>query len=231
MATGIPGNVINHSDTPPASAAPRSGFYRNLLWSTVFDAVCPYLVYRFASPHMSQASALCWTLVPPAFSNAVTLLRKRRLDIVGVIVILGTAAGLMLFLFGGSPRLMLVRESFITGIVGLVFLGSLLFHRPFCYYVARQFITNNDPERVARFDRQYDQSKYKFGMPQMTVVWGVVLVGEAVLRTIMALYMPISLFLAVYNFLFIGIYAVAMVWSYFYGYRMYARDRENLENS
>ena len=150
MAAGIPGKAIDHSATPSASSASRSGFYRNLVWSTVFDAVCPYLVYRFAAPHMSQAAALCWTLVPPAFSNAVTLLRKRRLDIVGVIVILGTAAGLLLFLFGGSPRLMLVRESFITGIVGVVFLISLLFHRPFCYYVARQFITNNDPDRVAR---------------------------------------------------------------------------------
>ena len=211
-----------------SSSRPRS-FYGSLLWSIVWDALFPYLVYRLVSPHTSQAAALCWTMLPPAISNVVTFLRRRHLDIIGVIVIAGTAAGLLLFLFGGSPRLLLIRESFITGIIGLLFLISMLFPRPFSYYIARQFITNNDPVRIANWDRQYQQSRYKFGMPMITAVWGSVLVGEAVLRTVLAWTLSIARFLEVYNILFIGIYAVAMAWSSSYGWRMYRLEKFSVE--
>src|SRR5579883_2807601 len=205
-------------------ASPRSRFYASLLWNIGIDALCPYLVYRFVSPHTSQPAALCWTMLPPALSNVFTLVRKRHLDIVGMIVILGTVAGLALFFLGGSPRLLLVRESFITGLIGVAFLASLMAPKPLSYYIARQFVTNNDRERAASWDDHYCKSRYKFGMPTITAVWGLVLVGEAILRTVLAMSLSISTFLAVYNFLSIAIYAIAMAWSYSFGGRMYQRE-------
>jgi hypothetical protein len=168
-------------------------------------------------------------MLPPAVSNIVTFVRRRHLDIIGVIVIAGTAAGLLLFLFGGSPRLLLIRESFITGIIGLLFLISMILPRPFSYYIARQFITNNDPIRIANWDRQYLASRYKFGMPMITAVWGSVLVGEAILRTVLAWSLSVATFLELYNILFIGIYAVAMAWSSSYGWRMYRLEKFSVE--
>jgi hypothetical protein len=167
-------------------------------------------------------------MLPPAISNIITFVRKRHLDIIGIIVIAGTGAGLLLFLFGGSPRLLLIRESFITGVIGLLFLISLIFPRPFSYYIARQFITNNDPARIANWDRQYQESRYKFGMPMITAVWGSVLVGEAILRTVLAWSLSVTLFLEVYNVLFICIYALAMAWSSSYGWRMYRLEKFSL---
>ena len=215
--------------TDAFSSSRSRSFYSSLVWSIVWDAWLPYLVYRLVSPHTSQAVALCWTMLPPAISNIVTFVRRRHLDIIGVIVIAGTAAGLLLFLFGGSSRLLLIRESFITGIIGLVFLISMFFPRPFSYYIARQFITNNDPVRTANWDRQYQESRYKFGMPKITAVWGSVLVGEAILRTVLAWSLSVAVFLEAYNILFIGIYAVAMAWSTSYGWRMYRLEKFSVE--
>jgi hypothetical protein len=168
-------------------------------------------------------------MLPPALSNIVTFVRRRHLDIIGVIVIAGTAAGLLLFLLGGSPRLLLIRESFITGIIGLLFLISMILRRPFSYYIARQFITNNDPARIVNWDRQYEESRYKFGMPMITAVWGSVLVGEAILRTVLAWSLSVARFLEVYNILFICIYAAAMAWSSSYGWRMYRLEKFSVE--
>jgi hypothetical protein len=61
-------------------------------------------------------------------------------------------AGLSLIatLPGGSPRLLLIRESFITGIFGLIFLGSLLFPRPLLFQLVKT--TVGDLALVDEFD-------------------------------------------------------------------------------
>jgi hypothetical protein len=198
---------------------------RGWIWSAVFDGLGPYLVYLLVSPHTSLLVALAWTMVPPGISNLATLVRKRRPDIIGLIVIAGIAVGLLLVLLGGSARLLLIRESFITGAIGLLFLLSLFFNRPLSYYISRQLVTGDDPARVARWNSQYELSRYKFGMPQITAVWGTVLVGEAGLRTVLAFSLPISLFLALHNFIFIAIYATTMAWCYSYGWRTYKKEK------
>jgi hypothetical protein len=198
---------------------------RSVLWSAAFDGLGPYLVYRLVSPHTSLLVALAWTMLPPGISNLVTLVRKRRPDIIGLIVIAGIAVGLLLFLLGGSARLLLIRESFIPGAIGLLFLLSLFFRRPLSYYISRQFVTGDDPARAARWNSQYELSRYKFGMPRITAVWGAVLVGEAGLRTVLAFSLPISLFLALHNFIFIAVYAATMAWCYSYGWRTYRREK------
>jgi hypothetical protein len=203
----------------------RFAVSRNVLWSAVFDGLGPYLVYRLVSPHTSLLVALAWTMLPPGVSNLVTLARRRRPDIIGLIVIAGIAVGLLLFLLGGSARLLLIRESFITGAIGLLFLLSLFFRRPLSYYISRQFVTGDDPARATRWNSQYEVSRYKFGMPRITAVWGAVLLGEAGLRTVLAFSLPISLFLALHNFIFIAVYAATMAWCYSYGWRTYKREK------
>jgi hypothetical protein len=213
-------NMAHSTERPQRFAVSRS-----VLWSTAFDGLGPYLVYRLVSPHTSLLVALAWTMLPPSVSNLMTLVRRRRPDIIGLIVIAGIAVGLLLFLVGGSARLLLIRESFITGVIGLLFLLSLFFRRPLSYYISRQFVTGDDPARAARWNSQYEVSRYKFGMPRITAVWGAVLVGEAGLRTVLAFSLPISLFLALHNFIFIAVYAATMAWCYSYGWRTYKREK------
>jgi hypothetical protein len=64
-----------------------------------------------------------------------------------MLVIAGIALSLIATLLGGSPRLLLIRESFITGIFGLIFLGSLLFPRPLLFQLVKTTVAKQAPAR------------------------------------------------------------------------------------
>jgi hypothetical protein len=91
----------------------------------------PFLVYQLVSGHMSETAALMLSSVPPILWSIGQLIWSRKLDALSLLVITGIALSLVATLLGGSPRLLLVRESLITGIFGLIFLGSLLFLQTF----------------------------------------------------------------------------------------------------
>ena len=216
----------SHSPPPPSPTeeAPEksSPALRGFLWNAIVDGLCPFLVYYFVRKHTTEFAAIGWSTAPPALNSVLTLIRKRHVDIIGVIVILGLLASLALLLFGGSPRLLLVRDSLITGVIGLVFLVSLLFPRPLLFHVLRQLTTAHDPAEAAAWDTDYDHSRFKFGLPRMTAVWGVMLVGEALLRTVTALnpHVSVRLFLAVWPVVNLGMYVGTMLWSFSYGRRV-----------
>ena len=231
-----PGTPAPEPDAPsksPSEVATEQhpSALRGFLWNAVIDGLFPFVVYYLARKHTTEFAAIGWSSVPPAINNVVTLIRKRHLDIIGVIVILGLLASLGLLLLGGSPRLLLVRDSLITGVIGLVFLVSLLFPRPLLFHIIRQVTTANDPQEAALWDEEYNQSHFKFGLPRITGVWGVVLVGEAILRTLVALSPRVSvkLFLAVWPVINLGMYAATSLWSFSYGRRVQEQEEQRLD--
>lgn len=216
--------------SPPPDPTPGNNpqTTRSFVWNAVIDGLGPYVIYMaLHHRHSSEMAAIGWSMLPPAVNNVWTLIRKRHLDIIGVIVLAGLLAGLGLFLLGGSPQMILARDSLITGTIALLFLVSLLFPRPLLFYMVRQISTANDPKEGAEWDADYDHSRYKYGLPLMTAVWGVVLLGEAALRVKLAFTLPTATFLAVSPVVNLAIYAAAIGWSFFYGRRM--RDLEDAE--
>jgi hypothetical protein len=203
----------------------RRQMLRGFLISAVIDGFGSYAVYLLARPHTTELAAIGWSMLPPGLNNIWSLIRKRHLDFVGVIVILGLLAGLALFLLGGSPRLLLVRDSLITGTIGLVFLISLFFPRPLLFYVSRQLTAGYDPELAATWDERYQASPTHLGLPLITGVWGAVLLCEALLRTYLALNLPVAVFLAVSPIVNLAMYAGTSLWSFWYGSRI--RDQED----
>ena len=214
--------------TPP-DTSPEPGQHaqtiRGLVWNALIDGLGSYIVYFVVHRHSTEFRAIVWSMLPPAVNNLWTLARKRHLDMFGVLVIAGLLAGLGLVLLGGSPRLLLVRDSLITGVIGVALLASLLFPRPLLFYVLRQLARAGDPEMAATLDEDYARSQTKFGLPLITGVWGATLASEAVLRTALALSLPIPLFMIVSPIMNLTVYAAVSAWSYFYGQRM--RDKED----
>src|ERR1700752_2333854 len=94
----------------------------------------PFLVYQLATGHMSETAALMLSSAPPILWSIGQLIWNQKLDVLSLLVIIGIALSLIATLLGASPRLLLVRESFITGLFGLIFLGSLLFPNPLMFH-------------------------------------------------------------------------------------------------
>ncbi|MBV9280367.1 MAG: hypothetical protein JOZ41_09835, partial [Chloroflexi bacterium] len=90
----------------------------------LINGLGPLVVYSQLSPHMSQIRALLCTALVPVVENVFTLTRHRRLDAFGVFVLVGLVLTGALVLAGGSPRLILIRESLLGGAFGLAMLAS-----------------------------------------------------------------------------------------------------------
>lgn len=167
---------------------------RALLPTLAFDIAGTMGVYYVLLPHFGSTSI--WPILGaslvPVISNAFNFMRRRTFDVVGLIVLLGLLVGMLPAAFGGSQRLLLVRESFFTGLLGVILLVSAALHRPLAYYVIREFLTANEALPHERWDYLWRSQYFRHTVRAMTFGWGALLVGEFVLRGFMALRMNIA---------------------------------------
>src|SRR5215472_15214209 len=78
----------------------------------VFDIAGPLVAYSLLrSAGQSAVSALVLSGILPAAGVAVGVIRHRRVDTIGVLVLAGIAVGTILGLVSGSPRLVLIEGS------------------------------------------------------------------------------------------------------------------------
>ncbi|HXM01946.1 MAG TPA: VC0807 family protein [Chthoniobacterales bacterium] len=176
----------------------------------------PFLVYQLAAGHMSETAALMLSSAPPILWSVAQLIWSRKLDTLSLLVIAGIALSLVATLLGGSPRLLLVRESLITGIFGLIFLGSLLFPKPLMFYIVKTTVTKQGMSEEA-FASRWSIPGFRSTFNLMTVVWGAGLLVEATVKIILAFTMPTGLFLVVSPIISYGIYFGLLGWSIWYG--------------
>jgi hypothetical protein len=182
----------------------------------------PWVVFRLVEGSTTTITALLLSSLPPIIWSILQLVWSRKLDVISLLVIAGIAASLLATLLGGSPRLLLVRESFITGIFGLVFLGSLWFPRPLLFYLAKATVAKQGMAE-AQFAEKWSIPGFRHTFYLMTVVWGVGLIGQAILQVILAFALSIEQDLVVSPIVGYGIYLGLFGWSFWYGKRRRAR--------
>ncbi len=115
--------------------------FLDLAMIVVFDIAGPLVAYSLLrSAGQSAVTALVLSGAFPALGVIASLIRHRRADTIGVLVLAGIAVGTVLGLLSGDPRLVLVEGSAPTAVFGLLCLGSLWARRPLIYRFAIEFI-------------------------------------------------------------------------------------------
>lgn len=172
---------------------------RMLAPNLLVAGVLPVIAYGVLRPHVaSDATALALVLVFPVAEIVFERVRRGRFDPIGIIALVGIALGLVgAVAFSGNATMLKVRESMLTGVFGVVCLVSLATRRPAMFYMGRLFATGGDPTRMAEFNEIwiFPTAARRFRM--VTAVWGVALVAEAVVRTILAVTIPTQSFLVI----------------------------------
>jgi hypothetical protein len=183
----------------------------------IVNLVLPWLTYRLLAPYTSEFAATAWSAAPPTLWSLIELIRHRSLDALSVLVITGIALSLAALVFGGSPRMLLVRENLFTAPLGLLFLLSLAMKRPLIYYAARAVMTRNAPsEHQARFEAAWQTPPVLRGLRIMSLVWGCGLIFQGLLLGWMAWTWPTERYLILSPIIGYGIFAVLGVWSWQY---------------
>jgi len=158
--------------------------FLGLAMVAVFDIAGPLAAYSLLrSAGQSAVSALVLSGIFPALGVAIGIIRHRRVDTIGVLVLAGIAVGTVLGLISGSPRLVLIEGSVPTAVFGLLCLGSLWARRPLIYRFAIEF-TGPDTPRGQEFASMWRYPGFRHAFRLYTLVWGVVYLGEAAARII-----------------------------------------------
>lgn len=183
---------------------------REVILTLLFNGIAPWLLYAWLSGSMSSLAALSIATAVPLIENVWHLARHRKLDAFGALMLFTFVLTLVLVACGGSEKMLLVRESMVTGSVGLLFLASIGLRQPLMFHLAGRFISN--PE----FKGNWQYAYFRFVMRLMSAVWGILLLSEAAVRTYMAFELSTVQFLALSNFVLYGFIGAAIVWTVVY---------------
>ena len=191
------------------------------------NLVLPWLTYRLAAAHTTEFAATAWSAAPPTVWSVIELIRHRKIDALSILVLSGIALSLAALLFGGSPRMLLVRENLFTIPIGLLFLVSLGMKKPLIYYAARATMARNNDDRQAGFEAGWQRPVILHGLRVMSLVWGVGLIAQGLLLGWMAWTWKVETYLILSPIIGYGMLGALGLWSWRYGTAMGRDARAN----
>jgi hypothetical protein len=156
---------------------------------------------------------------PPILWSLVEFARHRRLDALSVLVVSGIALSLLAMLGGGGARFLQLREKLVTGVIGLVFVGSALIGKPLIYELAHATMRRKSDGEAQQFAALQVHAGFRRTMTVMTLVWGFGLLADVAVAVVLVFVLSIREYLIVNPILGYGTMGALSLWSFLYGRR------------
>lgn len=208
MATG-PTPQTDTDETAAAERRRRTGaLRRRLAMQLFFEFVLPlgsYYVLRAAGAGQWFAMVAGGVLVLPWIVWG--LLRRGRVDTMVVFTLSPVVIGTLLSLVTGDPRVLMIRDSWLTAAVGLWMLSTLLTRRPFMLAASRGIaIAKAGEAGAAEWEGRWDTAAMsRHHMRLVTTIWGTGLLLDAVLRVVLVYTIPLDAFPLTSTLLLLGL--------------------------
>ncbi len=165
----------------------------NWLPTILFNIVLPILTYALLTGYgVADAPALALSGVWPLLELGTSFGRTRHADEFSIIVLVFLVVGVVASLAFNDARLLLVKDSAVTGLFGAVLIGSLWAPRPLMFYFGRKFATGGDPARVDWWNGLWQYPGFRRGQRILTLVWGGSFLVEAAVRIFLSYALPVS---------------------------------------
>jgi hypothetical protein len=195
------------------------------LSALLVNVALPWLAYRLALPHWGQLGALSASALPLIAWMSWDLLRYRHFDALSAMVLVGIALSMLVRLIGGDARMQSIEDPMVSGLVGASFLVSLALRRPLVFYLARSTMSREDHRSAESFERHWrERPTLAAYIRLMTLVWGIGMIGENILRSAIVWQWPNDPRSALAsNLLRYGVYAALTLWT-FWVRRLIKRD-------
>lgn len=139
--------------------------------------------------------ALLISAALPATVALVRLLRSRRVEGLALYTMTMMLLSAGISLIAGSPRFMLAREAWLTGVTGVWFTASSWTTRPLAYLYSRPLLER----RSWSGNIPYDWDELWSRLPRFrrlwrvgSALWGVALLADSAVRVVMAYTLPVD---------------------------------------
>jgi intracellular septation protein A len=208
------------ASSSPASA-PRVGRSRfsSLAPIIVFDIAGPLVVYQLlrGSGH-SQVTSLILCGAVPVLGVLLTIARERRIDVIGVLVLIGIAVGVALGLATHSAKLVLLEGAVPTAMFALALLGSLLARRPLMFHFAHESMGRDTP-KGRDFANRWQYPGFRHAFRVLTVVWGLTFLALAAAHIVVVETQSTGAALSTSKVLRYVVLAILIAWTIMYAKR------------
>lgn len=178
----------------PADDAPAAPPAKGGSWAFVVTVVCDIvlpvgLYYLLRALGAGEITALLVSGSAPALHTLHSAVRHRRLDAIGVFTVALLVVSAVASLLTASPRIVLARNSLFTALAGGWLLVTLFTARPFTYQALKALL----PGRAGVLERLWEtDGAFRRIWRVLTVVWGLGLLVDALLRLVMAYTLPVD---------------------------------------
>lgn len=160
---------------------------RRYVVAFVVNVLLPTAAYHVALPYVGLTGALLASALPLVAWMGFDFVRFRHVDALSAVVLAGIALSLLILVSQPAAWLSAAREPLVSCVIGVLFLCSLLLGRPLVFYLARSTLSREREGREAEFDAMWaSRPALARSIRLMTAVWGIGLVGENVVRLMIA---------------------------------------------
>ncbi|WP_035799197.1 VC0807 family protein [Kitasatospora mediocidica] len=214
------------TNAPQAPARKGSAAGLGWLLSIGFNVVAPIVIYNQLHAHgVGDFTALLLSGLGPVLDIAVYLAWHRRVDEFAIVSLVFVALTAVVSLVGPhDARLLLVKDSFVTGLFGVLCLVSLAAPRPLMFYFGRKFATDGTAAAAAWWNGLWVHPGFRRIQRNLTIGWGVGYLAEAALRIALVYTLSTGAMVTVNNVLPYAVTGGLVLWTITYAKRAQARD-------
>ena len=142
---------------------------------------------------MSTLMALGLSSVVPAVRTGWGVVKERSVNALAALILFVNVVGLLLSFVAGDPRLMLAKDSGVSSAIGIGVLVSVAMGKPMMTAGMKPWLVKGIAEREAAWARlRAGSGDFRRAERLFSVVWGVVLLGECVVRVVGAYTLPVD---------------------------------------
>ncbi|MEO1057936.1 MAG: VC0807 family protein [Actinomycetota bacterium] len=185
------------------------------------DIVGPLLVFQLSrTAGVAEVWALVLSGLPPAVGVCVDWQRRRKIEVIGIVVLGGIALSLVLALLSDDPKVVLLEGAAVTAVLATAQLVSIRMRRPLIFYFAQAFQGGRFSAAGMAMEAEYDEFvEARSFWRKAAIVWGTVGLAEAAARVIVIQVVSTSAALAINRIAPWLIFAGLIAWTYWAGTR------------
>ena len=185
------------------------------------EVAAPLVVfYGLRALGADQVVALLIAAILPAARTVYRAVTARRLDGIAVFMLGALVLTVVMSTITGEPRVLLIRNAWGTAALGLWILGTLFVRKPFLFTGAR--LVFDDAQQLEWDENWQRHPAFRHVLWVCTAVWGAVFLGDAALRVLLAMTLPIDVVPVLDDVLLVVTLVVLVVFQRWYG-RPYLR--------
>ncbi|MFC5215749.1 VC0807 family protein [Streptomyces coerulescens] len=139
----------------------------------------------------STVTALAVSSVVPAVRTGWGLLKSREVNGMAALILFVNVVSLLLSFVAGDPRLMIAKDSAVSSTIGIIV--SVVLGKPMMTAGMKPWVVKGDSGREAAWARLHAGSaRFRRAERMFSLVWGVVLLAECVVRIVGAYTLPVD---------------------------------------